>query len=278
MVACGVLLLVPCVLAVRWRRHHFALPDWDERDPALVSRPAVQLCWLLGVGGLTGGAVGALVVGPAGRLAMRLLAASSPDATGLETEAEQTVGRITTGGTIGFVLFVGVPMGIAIGLMYVFVSAALPRGILGGLGYGAMLLVVFGSTVDPLRADNEDFDILQRDWLAVLTFALMALLTGAITAVLAGRIAEALPSPRLSWVWWFVPSAVLTLLLYTALPIMIAVIAVCCLVFMVAKAGSPALRDLARRRGRTILRGALAVVVLVTLPAFVLAVGDIVGD
>src|SRR4051794_11823626 len=129
MVACGLLLLVACALTARWRHRSFALPDWEERDPALVSRPAVQLCWLLAVGGLSGGAVGALMVGPAGRLAMRLLAATSPDATGLETEAAQTVGRITTGGTVGFILFVGVPVGIAIGLTYVFVAAALPRGL-----------------------------------------------------------------------------------------------------------------------------------------------------
>jgi hypothetical protein len=278
MVACGLVVIGACALATRWRHHSFALPDWAERDPALVPRPAVQLCWLLAVGGLAGGAVGALVVGPAGRLAMRLLAATSPDAAGLETEAQQTIGRITAGGTIGFVLFVGIPIGIAIGLIYVFVSAALPRGILGGLVYGALLLVVFGSTVDPLRAGNEDFDLLEPGWLAVATFALMALLTGVVTAVFAGRIATALPSPRPSWVWWFAPSAALTLLVFTALPVMIAIVAVCCLVFMVAKAGSPSLRDLATRRGPTILRSVLAVVVLVTLPVFVLALGDIVTD
>lgn len=278
MVACGLVLLVACVLAVRWRGYSFAHPDWDERDPAVVSRPAVQLCWLLAVGGLTGGAVGALVVGPAGRLAMRLLAAVSPDATGLQTEADQTVGRITTGGTIGFILFVGVPAGIAIGVIFVLVSAALPRGILGGVSYGALLLVVFGSTVDPLRAENEDFDLLEHGWLAVLTFALMALVAGAVTAVFAGRIAAALPSPRPSWVLWFAPSAALTLLVFTAVPILIMIVAAGCLVFMVVKAGSPALRDLAGRRGRTILRSALGVVVLVTLPLFILALGDIVTD
>ena len=42
---------------------------------------------------------------------MRLLAITSPDAHGAITEAEATIGEITLGGTLGFVVFVGLPAG-----------------------------------------------------------------------------------------------------------------------------------------------------------------------
>ena len=40
---------------------------------------------------------------------MRLLAITSPDAHGAITEAEATIGEITLGGTLGFVVFSGSP-------------------------------------------------------------------------------------------------------------------------------------------------------------------------
>ena len=59
----------------------------------------ITLAVLAGVGS------GVLIVGAGGRLAMRLLAATAGEgAQGRETEAEEIVGQITTGGTIEFVL------------------------------------------------------------------------------------------------------------------------------------------------------------------------------
>lgn len=278
MLACGLVLLAATCLAVRWRSYSFALPDWEQRDPGVAGRPGAQLCWCLTVGLLTGYAVGACVVGPGGRLAMRLLAATSPDATGALTEADQTVGRITVSGTIGFVIFVGLVFGLAVGLIYVLVSLALPRGIVGGGIYGVVLLVVFGSIFDPLRADNPDFGIVGPGWLAVVTFTLLAVLTGAITAAVAGRIAAALRAPRLAWAWWLGPAGSFAVLVLVFAPVALAIVLVGSLVFVVAVANRPASRDQARRRGRRVLQGALAATVLVTLPGFVLAVDDIISS
>ena len=140
---------------------------------------------------------------------MRLLAATSPESKGFLTEAQESVGRITLGGTIGFIIFVGLAFGVAAGLTYVFVSFALPRGIGGGILFGAALLVVFGSHIDPLVPENHDFAIVGPGWLAVVAFTALAVLTGAVTAPFAGRVAAALPAPRPRWTWWLVPAVAL---------------------------------------------------------------------
>jgi hypothetical protein len=273
MAACGLLLLAGVVLAIRWRRYYFALPDWTARDPRMVERPWLQLLWVGGVGVLTGFAVGALVVGPGGRLVMRLLAATSPESNGFLTEAQETVGRITLG-TIGFIIFVGLPFGVAAGLTYVFVSFAFPRGIVGGLLFGAARLVVFGSHIDPLVPDNHDFAIVGPGWLAVVAFTALAVLTGAMTAPLAGRIAAALPAPRPRWAWWLVPAAAFTALVFANEPVSLVVPVVGSVVLLLAGSNEQ-LRESLRRRGNTLLKVVLAAVVLASLPAFISAIDDI---
>ena len=132
MAACGLMLLVGVVLSYRWRSYYLAQPDWATRDLRTssegVDRPWLRLLWLISVGVLTGFTVGALVVGPGGRLVMRLLAATSPESKGFRTEAQETVGRITFSGTVGFIIFVGLAFGVAAGLTYVFVYFALTFG------------------------------------------------------------------------------------------------------------------------------------------------------
>ena len=118
---------------------------------------------------------------------MRLLAATSPEAHGRITEADQVVGRISLSGTLGLFTFFAIPFGVAVGLLYAFTFFALPRGVLGGATLGAAVLVVFGSTIDPLRSDNPDFDIVGPGWMAVLAFSVLALLTGVMTPPVAGR-------------------------------------------------------------------------------------------
>ena len=54
---------------------------------------------------------------------------------------------------------------------------------------GALLLVVAGTRIEPLRADNVDFAILGPPWLAVLSFTAVALFQGLLTVALARRIA-----------------------------------------------------------------------------------------
>lgn len=239
MLACGVLLVIGVALAWRWRRYRLRMPAWaTEPGPAA---PARALAWLVTVGLLAGLLVGVLVVGPAGRLAMRLLAATSSDAAqGRITDAGEVVGEITVEGTIGLFVFVGLPFGLVVGLGYALVSLVLPRGVAGGVLYGAAVLVVFGSTLDPLREDNPDFDILEPGWLSIVTFCAMAVLTGAVTAPIAGRIGAALTRPR----------------------------------SRTDPAGPPE-RGVVWRRGRRALQLVLAAVVVVSVPGFVSALSGI---
>ena len=79
----------------------------DLREMAKQERPMVVVARLAGsvVGALV---AGLMTVGLGGRLMMRILAATSPpQAQGRLTDADAIVGEITTGGTVSFVLFVG---------------------------------------------------------------------------------------------------------------------------------------------------------------------------
>ncbi|HQR25904.1 MAG TPA: hypothetical protein PLP61_02590 [Nocardioides sp.] len=277
MLACGALLAVTGVAAWRWRRYALELPAWATRDEGRRATPALALAWLLTVALLTGLVVGLFVVGPAGRLAMRLLAATSPDAQGQITEAQEVIGEISLSGTLGLFLFVGLPFGLAVGIAYAFASFVLPRGIWGGAVFGTAALVILGSTVDPLRGDNPDFDIVGPGWLSVVTFVAMAVVTGILTAPIAGRVASALQKPRVWWVVWMVPVGLLAAAALSTAPTAMAVIGSACLVFLGALLVSPERRELVWRRGRRVLQAVLATTVAVTAPAFMSAMTTIIG-
>ena len=268
MAVCGLVLVAAIALAVRWRRYAFTAFLETVDTPAARFRSLLRL-WT--VGALTGLVVGTLVVGPGGRLAMRLLAATSPDAQGLETDADEVVGKITLTGTVGFVLFVGIFFGLAVGLIYVLVARAFPHGLLGGALYGATLLVVFSWWLDPLRADNKDFDILVPGWLSVATFIVIGLLTGAVTAPVAGRIGAVVREPKLWWVVWLAPLGLLTLGALANLPPVLGVLVVASVLYLLM----PDAGAVVRRRGRLVLQVLVGVAVLVTLPGFFSAVVDI---
>ena len=143
----GVLLVVGVTLTLRWGGT--AYEPWSPGDgPPAAGRPPLRtaaLGYLRGVAiALVGGFwAGALVTGPAVRLVMRLLAATAGDgAQGLLTEAEEVVGNIDLGGTIGLYLFGGIFPGLLSGALYLLVRRWLPAGRLGGLAFGALHLVV----------------------------------------------------------------------------------------------------------------------------------------
>lgn len=274
MLACGLMVLLAVVLAYRWRSYQLALPDWASPEPDGVRAPVLELLWLLAVGILAGLSVGALVVGAGGRLVMRLLAATSPESQGFQTEAEETVGRITLGGTIGFIIFIGLGFGLAVGVTYVFVAFVLPRGIAGGVLFGVALLVVFATHLDPLRAGNPDFTIVGPAWLAVSSFTVLAVLTGAVTTPIAGRVAAGLGHPRPRWAWWLVPTGLVTLAGFADEPAAAVVPVVGGAIFILART-NPQLRERLRRPGRAVAGLALIAVVLASLPSFISAVDDI---
>src|SRR5687768_8948650 len=92
LVACGALLLYGIVRTVRSPGSGLAPPGAEATATGRL-RVAV---WWLGLVVLTGVVSGLTVVGPAARLAMRLLGATAGDAAqGRVTEAEEVVGEIS---------------------------------------------------------------------------------------------------------------------------------------------------------------------------------------
>jgi hypothetical protein len=129
----------------------------DRSPVGLVVR---RYLWYLTLAITSGIAAGILAAGAGGRLVMRLLAVTGgAGAQGRITEAEQIVGRISVGGTLGFVVFTGLFVGLASGAAYLLLRRWLPAGRTGGLAYGAVLLVVAGTRLEPLRPGNPDFGL-----------------------------------------------------------------------------------------------------------------------
>lgn len=277
MLACGALLLVAVVAAWRWRDYALGPPEEDPGRGGLgVALRALASFSTVGL--LTGLLVGLFVVGPAGRLVMRLLAATSPGAQGGLTEADQVIGQITVEGTVAFFVFVGLPFGVSVGITYAFTSFMLPRGLFGGAILGAAVLVLFGSALDPLRGGNPDFDVIGPGWLAVTTFSVMAVLTGMVAAPIAGRLGAALGAPKLWWMAWLVPvglAAAAALAQGSALTIGIVVLA--CAVLVGAWLVPPERRVRVWSLGKHLLQGAAAAAVLFRLPSFVSALTSIVA-
>jgi len=276
MLGCGVLVVVAVVLAWRWRGYVLSLPTWATPVDGGSARPGRAFAWLAAVALLTGLLVGVLVVGPAGRLAMRLLAATSPEAQGRTTEADQVVGQITLSGTLAFFIFVGVPFGLAVGVAYALAAFILPRGMAGGAVFGVASLVVFGSTLDPLRSDNPDFDIVGPGWMSVTVFAVMAVLTGMLTAPIAGRFGAALAYPKKWWAVWMVPVGVVAVAVLATVPVALMAVAAGALVFVSALLVSARSRERYWGRGKTAIQAALGAAVVVAVPGFVSAVSTIV--
>ncbi len=186
---CVALVAVGVLIIVRWGSDAPA----DRPPGPSRSRPA-QAARYAGALAVAGAAAGVLAAGAGGRLVMRLLAITSPESHGALTEAQATIGEITVGGTLGFVVFIGLPAGLLSALLYALAGPVLPRGRAGGIVLGALLLVLVGSRLEPFRADNIDFALVGPAWLAVLAFTALALFQGVLVVVLAARLAPARPA------------------------------------------------------------------------------------
>jgi hypothetical protein len=142
---------------------------------------------------------GLLVVGFGGRLAMRVLAATSgTGAQGRTTDAGEQVGEITLGGSIGFFIFAGLLIPTASSIVYIPLRRILPRPAwISGSLFGLLLLATFGVS-DPLSSDNVDFLILSPTWLAVTLVCLTAMLFGVTFSAIVARLdATLVPLDRL---------------------------------------------------------------------------------
>jgi hypothetical protein len=279
-VVCMLLVLAGLVAAVRWGGLEVRPPPSppDAADPT--DRPPVGLVvrrylWYLTVAVASGVGAGLLAAGAGGRLVMRLLAVTAgPTAQGRVTEADQIVGRISVDGTLGFVVFTGLFVGLATGPLYLLVRRWLPAGRANGLVYGALLLVVAGTRIEPLRPGNPDFDLVGPGWVSVAAFAALVVFHGVLVAALAGRVSRAVPllgaGPRAV----AAHAPLLLLLLLGSAALLLAIVGVMVVLASQIPAVVAAWRD---RRSVTIGRVALVLGAVVAFPGFASAVVDILG-
>jgi hypothetical protein len=280
----GALLALAVALCVVWGRESLVEPtvarlSTSAPDPTAprVSRhlDGVRLyAWWASMLLVVGTVSALLVTGAGGRLAMRLLAVTSPEATGRLTEAQATVGEITFEGTIGYLVFGALPFAFASTALYLLVAPWLPRGRLAGPTFGLAVFIMVAPFIDPLRADNVDFDIVGPGWLSVLVFAALAVVQGAFLSAFAGRLSRSLPlMTRTNW-----PDTLLPLLLAVVLFPLGAVLALGAVVTFALPRLLPWFLAVRSSRGGVIVgRVLLALAVLAAMPAFAGAVVSIWG-
>jgi hypothetical protein len=267
-VVCIAMLVTGVALTARW----FGTPLLSPPEPqnGTAGRSALRVLWWFGLAAAAGGATGLLVVGAGGRLAMRLLAVTAGgDVQGAVTEADEIIGDITLDGTIGFMLFVGIGGGVATGLLYIALQRFLPAGRFLGLWFGTLLLVWFATRIEPLRTNNEDFDLVGPSWLALTVFTVLALVQGMAVTAFASRWSQTQPMLGLSWRSFRYLPLVPILLIF----VVDAIIIVCIIIaILVEKFG----RGIAQSTKVTVAGRVLVLLfVLVALPGFVGSVVDI---
>lgn len=211
---------------------------------------------------------------PASRLVMRTLALTSPHAEGSHTEAAALVGTISAEGTLGLFVFGVLPGAFLSAVVFASIHRWLPRGWLGGLTFGLLLLVVVAPINEPLRPRNPDFAFLGPGWLAVLLFAVLLLGHGLLLAAVFGWYSRRLPlRPARPWLAYSpLLAAVLFLPIGVALAIGAAVAALGALIV-------PAVgRWWTSRPVALAGRIALALLTLLALPGFISAILFIAAD
>ena len=279
-VGCIVLVVVGLLAIVRWGGLAVQPPPAPaDNDTVPAARPPVSLVvrrylWYLTLAISAGVGAGILAAGAGGRLAMRLLAVTAgPTAQGRITEADQVVGRISAEGTLGFIVFTGLFFGAASGAAYLLLRRWLPGGRTGGVAFGALLLILAGTRLEPLRPGNPDFDLVGPGWVSVAAFAALVLFHGMLLAALAGRLSRAVPLLALT------PRAIIAHvpLLLLALG-SVALVAAIVGVAVVSASQVPAVAGVWRdRRLVTAGRVILSLVALAALPSFARAITDILG-
>jgi hypothetical protein len=171
-------------------------------------------------------------------------------------------------------LFGGVLAGLLSAAAYLLLRRWLPAGRAGGLVFGALLLVVAGTRVDPLRDNNPDFSLVGPPWLAVAAFLALGLFHGMVVVALAGRYSRALPLVRAEprTIAAYAP-LLLLVPLFAAIPVIVAL----GLVALLAAQVRPLRAAWQDRRVLVAGRVLLAAVALAALPGFVWALATILN-
>jgi hypothetical protein len=277
-VVCILLVLAGLVAAVRWGGLTVQPPPTpasEATDPPPMGLVVRRYLWYLTVAVASGIGAAIPAAGAGGRLVMRLLAVTAgPDAQGRITEADEIVGRVSVDGTLGFVVFTGLFVGLATGILYLLLHRWLPAGRAGGLIYGVLLLVIAGTRIDPLRPGNPDFDLVGPGWASVLAFTGLVVFQGLLVAALAGRLSRAVPllgdGPRAV----AAHAPLLLLVPLGSLGLVVAIVGAVVVFASQIPAVVAAWRD---RRSVTVGRVALVLVAVVAFPGFASAVVDILG-
>ncbi|MEL4318145.1 hypothetical protein WJX64_03940 [Leifsonia sp. YIM 134122] len=275
-VLCSAAVAVGLAMAVIWGGREIRLPPqpipnagqpWARRHLAGLRLYA----WWATLLTVTGIGSGIVASGAGGRLIMRALAATSPEAIGRLTEASEVVGDVTPIGTLAYLLFAGIPFGLGSTVIYFIVHPWLPRGRRRGPAFGLLLLVTIAPFSDPLRADNVDFDIVGPGWLAVALFSVLAVLHGTVVVAIAGRCSEALP--LLSRRNWGAGLPLAAAVVYVPLGAALAIVAVGA--FLLPRALPWTIGILSSRAGIVTGRIFLGVLTVLAIPAFVMAIVSI---
>lgn len=268
---CLGLMILGVGLAVKWGGLDFVTPT--PAAQASFAEQTKRALWFLDIGLIGGVVAGLLAAGAGGRLAMRLLAATSGDSVqGRITEADEVVGEITVGGTIGFIVFGGLFAGLVSSVIYLLVRKWLPNGRVGGLVLGGLLLVTLGNRVEPLRSNNPDFDLVAPAWLAVSVFIALAFLHALLSAAVMARVSRSLPlfAARRSVVLAYLP------LLFLLPAAFVGGVVVVVILAGAAISTQPAVRRV-WSDPRLMLGGRIIIIVagLASLPAFTTSIADI---
>ena len=266
-IVCGVLFLAGLVMIVAWGGLSVQTPPAATLTPVRV-RALRRYLWWVTLATVAGVVPGILTAGAGGRLVMRVLALTSPQSTGRLTEAGALVGHISPEGTLTLLLFGAIPAGYLSAVLYLCIQRWLPRGRLNGVTFGLLLLLVLAAPLDPLRADNPDFDFIGPGWLALVLFSLLVVVQGMLVAAIAGRYSRHLPLFKAAR--WLPYSPLLATIVFFPVAIAAGVGAV--FVALFAPALPPIERWLRSRGATWIVRGILAVVVLIALPTFIRSV------
>ena len=256
-------------------------PPWagqENAEPLPPAEAVKRFVWYATVAITAGVAAGVVMFGAGGRLVMRLLAiTASAEAQGRITEADEVVGVITTGGTLGFIAFTGLMGGPFVGIVYMLVHRWLPRGRWAGVTFGAAFFVLAATRLDPLRPDNKDFGIVGPGWLSAIAFGLVIVGGGMLIAAVAARYAAALP---------IISSEGKALAMYLPAYIVCGPSAVIFAIPLALGAAGAALlarvpevdRVASSRRSMLVVRGLGIALIAIAAPGFVIGVVDIVTN